>query len=66
VSHQCSDGIKEVNPVTGAVRQVAAGSIGLPGAGVITMRDGRETLLIPGMFCQTLIDTETGKVTGLF
>ncbi len=63
VSHQCHDGIKEVNPETGAVRQVAAGSIGLPGAGVITQRDGRETLLIPGMFCQNLIDTETGEVT---
>ena len=63
VSHPCSDGIEEINPVTGEVRQVAAGSIGLPGAGVLIEKDGRETLVIPGMLCQNLIDTETGAVT---
>jgi len=63
VSHPCSDGIEEINPVTGAVRQVATGSIGLPGAGVLIEKDGRETLVIPGMLCQNLIDTKTGAVT---
>jgi len=63
VSAPCHNGIQEINPETGAVRQIAAGSIGLPGAGVITRHNGRETLVIPGMFCQNLIDTETGEVT---
>lgn len=63
VSHPCSDGIEEINPTTGEVRQVATGSIGLPGAGVLREREGRETLVIPGMLCQNLIDTETGDVT---
>ncbi|MDH3512306.1 MAG: hypothetical protein OER85_15755, partial [Gammaproteobacteria bacterium] len=62
VSHPCSDGIEEINPVTGEVRQIVAGSIGLPGAGVLLERDSRETLVIPGMLCQNLIDTETGAV----
>jgi len=63
VSHPCSDGIEEINPATGAVRQVAAGSIGLPGAGILMKIDGRDTLVIPGMLCQNLIDTKTGAVT---
>jgi sugar lactone lactonase YvrE len=63
VSHPCSDGIEEINPDTGEVRQIVAGSIGLPGAGVVLERDSRETLVIPGMLCQNLIDTETGTVT---
>jgi sugar lactone lactonase YvrE len=63
VSHPCSDGIEEINPDTGEVRQIVAGSIGLPGAGVLLERDSRETLVIPGMLCQNLIDTETGTVT---
>jgi len=63
VSHPCNNGIEEINPATGAIREVAAGSIGLPGAGVIVRRNDRETLVIPGMLCQNLIDTQTGAVT---
>jgi sugar lactone lactonase YvrE len=63
VSHPCSTGIEEINPATGDVRQVVAGSIGLPGAGILMQHGGRETLVIPGMLCQNLIDTQTGAVT---
>jgi sugar lactone lactonase YvrE len=63
VSHPCETGIEEINPATGAVRQVVAGSIGLPGAGIIRQHEGRETLVIPGMLCQNIIDTETGAVS---
>jgi sugar lactone lactonase YvrE len=63
VSHPCVTGIEEINPATGDVRQVVAGSIGMPGAGILMQRAGRETLVIPGMLCQNIIDTETGALT---
>jgi len=63
VSHQCYNGIEEVNPETGAVRRVAAGSIGMPGNATLVERDGREVLIVPGLFCHSEIDTVTGEVT---
>ena len=63
VSHPCQDGIEEINPATGAVRQVAAGSIGLPGGGFLMEQDGREILFVAGLMCQSLVDTQTGAVT---
>jgi sugar lactone lactonase YvrE len=63
VSHHCHGGVSEINPENGAVRQVAAGSIGMPGGGMIVERDGRETLFVTGLQCQSLIDTQTGVVT---
>ena len=65
VSHPCSDGVEVIDPATGDARRIASGSIGLPGAGTLIERNGRETVVIPGMLCQNLIDTETGAVTSL-
>lgn len=63
VSHHCHNGISEVDPSDGSIRQVAGGSIGMPAGGILTERNGRETLFIAGMMCQSLIDVETGEVT---
>jgi len=63
VSHHCIRGIEEINPSTGAIRQVAVGSIGLPGSGILMEQDGRETLFIANLSCQVLIDTATGEVS---
>jgi sugar lactone lactonase YvrE len=63
VSHHCHNGISEVDPTDGSVRQVASGSIGLPAGAILIEHEGRETLFVAGMMCQSLIDVETGEVT---
>ncbi len=62
VSHHCHDGISEIDPADGRVRQVISGSIGMPGGAILIEYDGRETLFVAGMMCQSLIDIETGDV----
>jgi sugar lactone lactonase YvrE len=63
VSHHCHDGISEIDPTDGSVRQVATGSIGMPAGAILMEYEGRETLFVAGMMCQSLIDVETGEVT---
>jgi hypothetical protein len=63
VSHHCHDGISEIDPTDGSVRQVASGSIGMPAGGILIEHEGRDTLLVAGMMCQSLIDVETGQVS---
>jgi sugar lactone lactonase YvrE len=62
VSHHCHHGISEVDPSDGSVRQVASGSIGMPAGGMLIEHEGRDTLFVSGMMCQSLIDVETGAV----
>ena len=56
VSHQCRSGIEEVDPESGRTRIVAASSIGMAGAGLVTDLDGREVLIVPGLFCHSAVD----------
>ena len=65
IAQPCGNGIREVDTRTGGIRQVARGSIGMPGGAILMERNGRETLLVAGMLCQNFIDTETGEFEAL-
>jgi sugar lactone lactonase YvrE len=65
IAQPCGNGIREVDVGTGTIRQVARGSIGMPGGAILMQRNGRETLLVAGMLCQNFIDTQTGEFEAL-
>ncbi|MGI9309153.1 MAG: hypothetical protein ACR2P6_07815 [Gammaproteobacteria bacterium] len=62
VSHPCTNGVERIDPRTGEVEPIAVGSIGMPGGAQIVVRDGREQLLVAGLFCQHYIDLQNGTL----
>ena len=65
VSHPCDNGIEEINPKTGSIRQIAKGTMGLPGGLMMLDDDGTESLLINSLICRGIADSQTGALSRL-
>lgn len=65
VSNMADNGIQEVDPATGAVRQVVKGALSFPG-GMDLVADGdREMLYVADTFAYRTVDAKSGAVTAL-
>ncbi len=63
VSNMADNGIQEVDPATGAVRQVVKGALSMPGGLALIAEDGRETLYLADGFAYRTVDAATGQVS---
>jgi len=63
VSNMADNGIQEVDPATGAARQVIIGRLALPG-GIAVVSDGaKDTIHVADLFAYRTVDGLTGEVT---
>ncbi|MDQ2095335.1 Vgb family protein [Rhodalgimonas zhirmunskyi] len=63
VSNMADNGVQEINPETGAVRQVVKGALSMP-SGLAIMADGeKETLYVADLFAYRSVDVASGEVT---
>ena len=65
VSNMADNGIQEVDPNTGAVRQVMRGALAFPADVAVSVVDGRELVTVADVFALRTVDGETGRVTEL-
>ncbi|GHH01909.1 hypothetical protein GCM10010961_39410 [Pseudodonghicola xiamenensis] len=65
VSNMADNGIQEVDPATGAVRQVVKGSLSMPGGLALVAEDGQETLYLADGFAFRTVDVATGQVSDI-
>jgi sugar lactone lactonase YvrE len=65
VSNMADNGIQEVDAQTGKVRQVMAGPLAFPADLAVSVRDGRETLVVADVFALRTVDAQTGEVADL-
>jgi sugar lactone lactonase YvrE len=63
VSNPVHNVIFAVNPDTGATQRILEGGLVMPGDVAIMQVDGRETLLVTGVFGYRQLDIETGAMT---
>ena len=66
VSNPVHNVIFEINPETRVTRRVVQGGLVMPGGLTVTQKDGRETLLVSGVFGHSWVDAGTGDVTVSF
>lgn len=62
VSNMADNGIQEVDPRTGEVRQVVKGSLAMPGGIALFADDDAETLYVADTFAFRAVDTANGTV----
>ncbi|MFQ5635373.1 MAG: hypothetical protein ACE5G3_08590 [Gammaproteobacteria bacterium] len=66
VSRPAHSAIDRVDPDTGEVRSLVAGSLAGPGGLAVVTRGAREVLLLADTYGYRLVDTQTGEVTTTF
>ncbi|GAA6199555.1 hypothetical protein [Aquicoccus sp. SU-CL01552] len=62
VSNMADNGIQEVDPDTGAVRQVVKGALAFPGGLDLVADDAGETLYVADSFAYRTVDAKSGAV----
>ncbi len=62
VSNPVHNIIYRVNPDTGAVAELIKGGLVMPGGLALTEENGRELLLVSGVFGHSRVDAETGTI----
>jgi streptogramin lyase len=63
VSNMADNGIQEVDPETGAAKQVISGKLALPG-GIAVVTDGtKDTIYVADVFAYRTVDGTTGEVS---
>jgi sugar lactone lactonase YvrE len=65
VSNMADNGIQEVDPAKGSVRQVVKGRLAMPGGIALARTDGRDTLYLADLFAYRAVDPGTGRVTDI-
>ena len=63
VSNMADNGIQEVDPETGAAKQVIIGKLALPGGIGVVSEGGKDTIYIADVFAYRTVDGTTGEVS---
>src|SRR2546430_14162640 len=63
VSNMADNGIQEVNPETGAARQIISGKLALPGGIAVVSDGGKDTVYVADVFAYRTVDGATGEVS---
>jgi len=63
VSNMADNGIQEVDPATGSIKQVIIGKLADPGGLAVTSENGKDTLHIADVFAYRTVDGGSGEVT---
>ncbi|UYV35923.1 SMP-30/gluconolactonase/LRE family protein [Rhodobacteraceae bacterium D3-12] len=63
VSNMADNGVQQIDPATGKVRQIVKGTLSMPGGLALVEEGGKETLYLGDLFAFRSIDTASGKVT---
>ena len=63
VSNMADNGIQQVDPQTGAVKQIIIGKLTMPGGITVTSENGKDTLHVADVFAYRTIDGATGEVS---
>src|SRR6266508_2905741 len=63
VSNMADNGIQEVDPETGAAKQVIIGKLALPGGIGVVSDGGKDTIYIADVFAYRTVDGATGEVS---
>lgn len=63
VSQPARSAIISIDPASGAQRTIVPGSMSLPGGLVVTVQQGRETLVVADDYAYRWVDTESGAVS---
>ena len=63
VSNMADNGIQEVDPETGAAKQMIIGKLALPGGIGVVSDDDRDTIYIADVFAYRTVDGATGEVS---
>ncbi|MDK3017555.1 Vgb family protein [Pseudodonghicola flavimaris] len=65
VSNMADNGIQQIDPQSGAVRQLVKGALSMPGGLALVSDGGRDTLYVADGFAYRSVDTASGAVTDL-
>src|SRR5437899_1218040 len=65
VSNMADNGIQEIDPETGAAKQVISGKLALPGGIGVVSDGGKDTIYIADVFAYRTVDGATGEVSEL-
>src|SRR6202790_1512484 len=63
VSNMADNGIQEVDPETGAAKQVIIGKLALPGGIGVVSEGGKDTIYVADVFAYRTVDGTTGEVS---
>jgi sugar lactone lactonase YvrE len=63
VSNMADNGIQEVDPETGAAKQVIIGKLALPGGIGVVSNGGKDTIYVADVFAYRTIDGTTGEIS---
>ena len=63
VSNMADNGIQEVDPETGAAKQVIIGKLALPGGIGVVSEGGKDTIYVADVFAYRTVDGATGEVS---
>ncbi|MBC9878387.1 hypothetical protein G8O24_13645 [Bradyrhizobium sp. INPA01-394B] len=63
VSNMADNGIQQVDPATGAAKQIIIGRLALPGGIGVTSENGKDTIHVADVFAYRTVDGATGEVT---
>jgi sugar lactone lactonase YvrE len=63
VSNMADNGIQEVDPETGAAKQVIIGKLALPGGIGVVSDEGKDTIYVADVFAYRTVDGTTGQVS---
>jgi len=63
ISNMADNGIQEVDPETGAAKQVISGKLALPGGIGVVSDGGKDTIYIADVFAYRTVDGATGEVS---
>lgn len=62
VSNMADNGIQEIDPATGAAKQVIIGKLAFPGGIGVVTDDGKDTIYVADVFAYRTVDGDTGEV----
>jgi len=63
VTNMADNSIQQIDPDSGAVRDVVRGTLSMPGGIALEMRDGREVLHIADQYAYRIVDTAAGRLS---
>jgi streptogramin lyase len=63
VSNMADNGIQEVDPETGAAKQVISGKLALPGGIGVVSDGGKDTIYVADVFAYRTVDGATGEIS---
>jgi sugar lactone lactonase YvrE len=63
VSNMADNGIQEIDPETGAAKQIIIGKLALPGGIAVVSDSGKDTVYVADVFAYRTVDGATGEVS---